>query len=173
MPEWSVHEHIAQLDGIDRRIMHIVNKMIDTFHQLARRGELRGINPEEAEWALVDVVFSSINNVRNEYERVMGLKAAAHHYVLDYLEKMRMHVLISIAYEEGLNGVYRYLQQASDKEVRSVIASAGIISGIDAIKEQLMRLLSEWYKINKMEDPSELGNAALQFAELLKSLPRP
>jgi len=148
MPDWETHLKIAKIDGIPQEIMKTVNEIIDDHHIMASKGELKGIPPELAEWELADIVIDSIADVTNERERELGLKAAFHHYILDYLQKSKQHFLLEIAKDEGLKGVTNYVKSISIASWKEMLREMGILEGKNVIIRDTQAILTGWYEIN-------------------------
>lgn len=168
MPDWKTHLKIAEIDGIKQEIMETVNKIIDVHHILARMGKLKGVSPESAEWELADIVIDVIARVENENEMIWGLKAAVHHYVLDYLEKSKQHFLVELAKERGLKGVKNYVESISENTWKQMLKHAGILSGEKSIINDADEILKKWFEVNEVKNPSEIKNASISLIWKLK-----
>lgn len=143
MTTWEMHDKIAETDGIDRKIMRRVNKLIDTFH----RDKTSGINPEHVEWACCTIVINTLINMQNEKERAKSIKAAIHHYALDFIEKNKQFNLLKIAENEGLKGVRDYLKTNNN----------------------LLNFIERWYLIHEEKDTQRLLDKAQNLAQDFES----
>lgn len=168
MPDWKTHLKIAEIDGIKQEIMNEVNKIVDAHHKLARMGKLRGISSESAEWELADIVIDAISNVENENERILGVKAAIHHYVLDYLEKSKQHFLVELAKERGLKGVKNHVESISEKLWKEMLKHSGILSGEEYIIDNTLEIIEKWSEVNEMTSPAEIKSASISLIWKLK-----
>ena len=144
-----MHNKIAEIDGINRRVMQEINELIDIFHT----ERYPGINPEHAEWVCCPVVINALLNMEKEGERIESVKAALHHYILDFLEKTKI-VDLEIAKNRGLKGVRDYLKGIDPKMYNFF---------------QIYGFIERWYFLHNEEDTKKIMIGTKNLVEDLAS----
>lgn len=155
MPSWKIHEKVGEIDGIKKEVMRKINEMIDIFHI----EKCPGINPEQMEWKSCTILISddALLAITDEKERIEYVKAALHHYILDFVEKTKIADLEMVE-EVGLTGLRNHLKSYSEDEY-TFFPFYGVMYGF----------IERWYHAHREEDVNKFTPAAKNLAKDLEN----